>query len=138
MKYKILAKYIKYQKFNIPNPKTFFLLAENISNYKINFDIKSNQFKEKIIEVETSLYLSPIKDDFDKIDVKIIYSTIVEIEGNIDDKEDLQKMILVKIPEEIYKEIRKIFIFNFEVSGFKDIKIDEQVDVEKLYKMKKN
>ena len=138
MKYKILAKYIKYQKFNIPNPKTFFLLAENISNYKINFDIKSNQFKEKIIEVETSLYLSPIKDDFDKIDVKIIYSTIVEIEGNIDDKEDIQKMILVKIPEEIYKEIRKIFIFNFEVSGFKDIKIDEQVDFEKLYKMKKN
>jgi len=61
MNYKIIAKYIKNLQFEIPNPKIFFLLSENISNYKINIDIKSNQFKEKIIEVETSLSLNPGK-----------------------------------------------------------------------------
>ena len=52
MNYKIVAKYIKNIEFTIPNPKVFFLLAENISNYKINIDIKSNQVKENIIVVE--------------------------------------------------------------------------------------
>ena len=62
MNYKILAKYIKNIKFEIPNSKVFFLLAKNISNYKINIDIKSNQIKEKVIEVETTLkFLLPIK-----------------------------------------------------------------------------
>ena len=79
MSYKIIGKYIKDLKFNIPNPKTFFLLSKNISNYKINIDIKSVQVKQNIIEVLTSLSLSPSKDDFDKIETKIIYSTIVEL-----------------------------------------------------------
>ena len=79
MNYKIIGKYIKDLDFKIPNPKIFFLLSKDISNYKINIDIKSNQIKEKIIEVETTLNLSPIKDDFEKINTKIIYSTIIEL-----------------------------------------------------------
>ena len=51
MSYKIIGKYIKKLNFNIPDPKTFFLLSKNISNYKINIDIKSKQIKEKVIEV---------------------------------------------------------------------------------------
>ena len=43
MNYKIVAKYIKSLNFEIPNPKIFFLLTQNIENYKINIDIKSNQ-----------------------------------------------------------------------------------------------
>ena len=41
MTYKIIKKYIKDLKFKIPHPKTFFSLSKNISNYKINVDIKS-------------------------------------------------------------------------------------------------
>ena len=74
MSYKIIGKYIKDLRFNIPNPKTFFLLSKNISNYKINIDIKSVQVKQNIIEVLTSLSLSPSKDDFDKIETKITVS----------------------------------------------------------------
>ena len=73
MKHKIIGKYIKELKFDIPNPKIFFLLAKDIANYKINIDIKSIQVKQNIIEVLTSLKLSPTKDDFEKIDTKIIY-----------------------------------------------------------------
>ena len=47
MNYKIIGKYIKDLKFNIPNPRTFFLLSQNISNYKINIDIKSVQIKHQ-------------------------------------------------------------------------------------------
>ena len=137
MKHKIIGKYIKELKFNIPNPKTFFLLAKDIANYKINIDIKSVQIKQSIIEVLTSLKLSPVKEDFEKIDTKIIFSTIVEFNNENLAKDEMEKTILVDIPSKIYPELRQIFVFLFENSGFKDIKITETVDFEKLYKMRK-
>ena len=137
MSHKIIGKYIKELKFNIPNPKTFFLLAKDIANYKINIDIKSTQVKQRIIEVLTSLKLSPVKNDVDKIDTKIIFSTIIEFSNENLAKEEMERTILVDVPLKIYPELRKIFIFLFENSGFKDIKINETVDFEKLYKMRK-
>ena len=137
MTYKIIGKYIKELKFNIPNPKTFFLLSKNISNYKINIDIKSKQIKQNIIEVLTTLALNPVKEDFEKIDTKIVFSTIVELNNEKIEKKDMEKIILIEVPSKIYFELRQIFIFLFENSGFKDIKINETVDFEKLYKTKK-
>ena len=137
MNYKIIGKYIKELNFNIPNVKTFFLLSKDIANYKINVDIKSSQTKKNIIEVLTSLSLTPIKNDFETINTKIIYSTIVELEGNELSKNEMEKIILIEIPTKIYPELRKIFVFLFENSGFKDVKISETVDFDNLYKMRK-
>tara|TARA_Y100000389_G_scaffold180560_1_gene195469 strand:+ start:364 stop:783 length:420 start_codon:yes stop_codon:yes gene_type:complete len=137
MTYKIIGKYINELKFNIPNPKTFFLLSKNISNYKINIDIKSKQVKQNIIEVLTTLALNPVKEDFEKIDTKIVFSTIVELNNEKIEKKDMEKIILIEVPSKIYFELRQIFVFLFENSGFKDIKINETVDFEKLYKTKK-
>ena len=137
MSYKIIGKYIKDLKFNIPNPKTFFLLSKNISNYKINIDIKSDQVKENIIEVLTSLSLTTAKNNSEKIDTKIIFAAIVELNNKNSQKKEIEKIVLVNVPSDIYLELRKIFIFLFENSGFKDIKINEKVDFEQLYKMRK-
>ncbi len=138
MTYKIIGKYIKDLNFNIPKPKTFFLLSKDITNYKINIDIKSLQVKENIIEVLTTLSLNPIKEDFEKINTKIIYSTIIEIGNDKIKKEDMEKIILIEVPTKIYSELRRIFIFLFEKSGFKDVKISETVNFEELYKLKKS
>ena len=138
MNYKIIGKYIKELDFKIPNPKIFSLLSKSISNYKINIDIKSNQLKERIIEIEISLNLTPIKDDLEKINTKIIYSTLIEINDNISDKKEIEKIILIDVPSKVYPELRKIFIFVFENSGFKDIKISNNVDFENLYNLKKS
>ena len=137
MNYKIIGKYIKHLDFSIPNPKTFFLLSKNIANYKINIDIKSSQTKQNVIEVLTSLSLTPTKNDFETINTKIIFSTIIEIENNQLSKEEMEKIILIEVPSKIYPELRKIFVFLFENSGFKDIKISEAVDFKNLYEMRK-
>jgi preprotein translocase subunit SecB len=113
------------------------LLSKNISNYKINIDIKSSQIKQNIIEVLVTLTLNPIKENFDTIDTKIIYSTIVELNDDKIGKEEIEKIILVKVPTKIYSELRQIFIFLFENSGFKDVKINEFVDFEKLHRLRK-
>ena len=133
MNYKIVGKYIKDLKFEIPNLKTFFLLEKNISNYKINIDIKSNQFKDKIIEVITTLALQSVNNDVDKIQTKIMYSTIIEINGEINEKKLLEEIILIKVPNEIYPEIRLLFILLFEKSGFNKIKIEESINFKELY-----
>ena len=138
MNYKIIGKYIKTIRFNIPNSQEFFLLSKNINNYKINIDITSNQIKDKIIEIATTLSLLPTKKDLEIIETKIIYSTIIELKENITDKDILKRIILIKVPSEIYPELRKIFVFMFESSGFKEIKISEKIDFEKLYKTKKH
>jgi len=138
MSYKVVAKYIKNLKFNISKPDIFLSLSKNISNYKFKIDIKSNGFKNNIIEIETSLALVPRSKEIDVIDAVVTFSTLVELDKNLDKKKDLEEIILIKIPNEIYPELRKIFIFLFETSGFREINIDENVDFRKLYLSRKN
>ena len=88
MSYKIIGKYIKKLNFQIPDPKTFSLLTKEISNYKINIDIKSNQFKERIIEVETALNLIPNDKTINNIVTNILFATIIELDEKIIDKKD--------------------------------------------------
>ena len=137
MNYKIVGKYIKDLEFKIPNPKIFSLLSKDISNYKIKIDIRSNQLEKKIIQIETTLNLEPIKNNSEIINTKIVFATIIELNEEIQNKKEIEKIILIKVPSEIYPELRKIFVFLFESSGFKDIKISNNVDFEKLYNYKK-
>ena len=74
----------------------------------------------------------------EKIITKIIYSAIIELNEDVVDKKEIEKIILINVPSEIYPEIRKLFVFIFESSGFKDIKISDNVDFQKLYNIRKN
>ena len=136
MNYKVIGKYIKDLNFSIPSTDTFFLLSKEISNYKINIDIKSKQVKKNIIEVLITLSLKPTKDNFEKINTKIVFSNIVELLNEKMSKKAIEKIVLVEIPTQTYGELRKIFISLFENSGFKDIKINENIDFQKLYTMR--
>jgi len=135
MNYKILTKFIKNLFFNIENQKEFTQLSKNIQNYKINLDIKSKQVEKKIIEIEISLYLE--EKETGKILTKLIYSTVIELINLEIRRELLEKIILIEIPEKVYEDMRKIFIFLFQSSGFKDVKIDQNVDFRKLYESRK-
>ena len=66
-----------------------------------------------------------------------MYSTIVELTEEKIKNEKIERIILIDVPNKIYGELRKIFISLFENSGFQDIKINESVDFNKLYNMRK-
>ena len=138
MSYKIIGKYVKDLDFQIPNAKVFFSLSKDIASYKINIDIKSNQIKQNIIEVLTSLNLKPKNESIDKINTKIVLATIIEMDSQNFKKTEIEKIVLIDVPSQIYGEIRKIFVGLFESSGFKDIKINEKIDFKKLYDLKKS
>ena len=137
MSYKILTKYVKDLTFEIPEAKLYFLLEKNIKNYTFLCDIKSKKIKTDIIQVNVNLRLSPIKENLDKnIYVSVELATLIKIEEKIEG-EELKKIILIKVPEEVYPDIRNIIVFLFEKSGFKKINIDEKIDFLKLYENKK-
>ena len=133
MSYKIITKYIKDINFNIPNIKAYFLIEKDIKNYKINFDIKSKKIKEDIFEIDINLKLISGSKDDTQVKVSILYSTLINIEKSMQEKNKIKKIILVDIPSSVYPDIRNLLIFLFEKSGFKKINIDEKIDFKNLY-----
>ena len=139
MSYKIISKFIKDVSFEIPNAQTFVMLEKEILNYNLNFDIKSKPFKENIIEVNTILRLTPNQDVKYKMLTEINLATLVSIEKDSEDAKSLEKIILIKIPQEIYPTLYETFVYLFKQAGIKDIQIKKEVDFEKLYnETKKN
>ncbi len=137
MSYKIVSKFIKDISFEIPTVETFFMLEKEISKYSLNFDIKSNKFKKNVIEVNTILKLTPSQDVQHKMFAEINLTAMVTIENNLIDKKELEKIILVKIPTEIYPTLYETFVYLFKQSGIKNIEIHKKVDFEKLYNERK-
>jgi len=138
LNYKIISKFIKDISFEIPNIETFTMLEKEISKYNLNFDIKSNNFKKNIIEVNTILKLIPPSDIKNKMLTEINMCALVSLENINDsvDKKELEKIILIKVPTEVYPSLYKTFIYLFEQSGIKNIRIDKEVNFEKMYKEK--
>ena len=136
MSYKIISKFIKDISFEIPNVQTFVMLEKEILNYNLNFDIKSNPFKENIIEVNTILKLVPNQDVKHKMLVEINFTSLVSIEKNFEDKKEIEKIILVQIPTDIYPTLYETFVYLFTQAGVKNITVEKEVDFEKLYNEK--
>ena len=136
MSYKIKSKFIKDISFEIPNAQTFVMLEKEISKYNLHFDIKSKQFKDNIIEVNTILRLTPSQEIKNKMLTEINYAALVSIEKNLNDKKELEKIILVKVPNEIYPTLYETFVYLFTQAGVKNISIEKEVNFEKLYNEK--
>ena len=138
MGYKIISKFIKDISFEIPDAKAFVMLEKEISEYGLNFDIRSKPFKDNIIEVNTILRMTPNQNVKHKILAEINYTALVSIEKNFEDKKELEKIVLVKIPTEIYPTLYETFVYLFSQAGIKNIKVDKEVDFHKLYNEKKS
>jgi len=137
MSYKIISKFIKDISFEIPNAQSFVMLEKEISNYSLNFDIKSNPYKNNIIEVSTTLKMIPNQNVKHKILGEITGACLVSIDKDFNNKTELEKIVLIKIPQEIYPTLYETFIFLFKQAGIKNMQINKEVDFEKLYETRK-
>ena len=102
MNYQIISKFIKDISFEIPNAQSFVMLEKEIADYSLNFDVKSNPYKDNIIEVNTTLKMVPNQNVKHKILGEITGASLVSIDKNFKDKTELEKIVLVNIPQEIY------------------------------------
>ncbi len=134
MSYKIISKFIKDISFEIPNAHAFITIEKEISKYNLNFDIRSKKFKDNIIEVNTVLRLVPSPELKNKILTEINLASLVSIENNLNNKQELEKIVLIDIPTEVYPILYETFIYLFTKAGVKNIDIKKEVNFAELYK----
>ena len=137
MNYQIISKFIKDVSFEIPNAQSFVMLEKEIANYSLNFDVKSNPYKDNIIEVNTTLKMVPNQNVKHKILGEITGASLVSIDKNFKDKTELEKIVLVNIPQEIYPTLYETFVFLFKQAGIKNIQINKEVNFQKLFDTRK-
>jgi len=137
-KYKILAKYIKDMSSETPDIETYIFVRDNIGKYQFNIDINSKPLKDKMVEINTILKFEDNQENKKKSYFEINYSSIVKIDEDITEKKDLEKIILIEVPTEIYPELEKSFLNLLHNSGYSHVKFEKKVDFEQLYNQKFN
>ena len=137
-KYKILGKYIKDMSSETPDVETYIFVRDYISKYQLNIDINSKALKKKMIEINTILKFEDKQENKKKSYFEINYSTIVEINDEIKEKKDLEKIILCDVQIEIYPELEKSFLNLLHNSGYPDVKFEKKIDFEQLYNQRLN
>ena len=136
-KHKILLNYIKDLSVETPDAESLIAARENISKYSLKLDLKSNPLKNKMIEVETKLtYDDPTSKK--KTYFEMIYATVVRIEEEKPNIEELKKFILCDLQIQIHPQIQKTFVEILKLSGFPGIQLKSNIDFNKLYNEKKN
>ena len=137
-KYKILSKYIKDMSSETPNIETYIFVKDYISKYQLNIDINSKALKNKMIEINTILKFEDKKENKKKSYFEINYSTIVKINDEVEKKQDLEKIVLCDVQNEIYPDLEKSFLNLLHNSGYPDVKIEKKIDFEHLYNQRIN
>ena len=137
-KYKILGKYIKDLSSETKDAETYLFVKDNISKYQLGIDITSKALKNKIIEICTTFKFEDKEQNEKKSFFEIIFATIVSVNDNIQDKKDLEKIILCDVQIEIYPDLEKSLLNLLHNSGYPGIKFEKKVDFENLYNQRFN
>ncbi len=137
-KYKILAKYIKDLSSETPDTETYVFVKDRISKYQLSIEINSKALKNSMIEIDTRFKFQDGEKSKKKSHFEILYSTIIKVNEDIKDKEELEKIVLCDVQNEIYPELKKSFLDLLHNSGYPNVKFEKQVDFEALYKQKFN
>jgi len=137
VKHKILLSYIKDLSVETPDAESVISARENISKYSLKFDLTTKPLKNKMIEVNTKLTYED-KVNKKKTYFEMIYATVVRIEVDKPNPEEIKKFILCDLQIQIYPQIEKTFVEILKLSGFPDIKLKSKIDFNKLYQQRKN
>jgi preprotein translocase subunit SecB len=137
-KYEIILKYIQDLSVEIPSAEIFVFSREQITKYILGINVTTKSMKNDMIEVITKLNYKDPNNNKRKSYFEISYASVIKIIDKKLDKEDLKKIILIDVQNEIYPEIEKIFLTVIKDSGFPNLKLEKEVDFEKLYNEKLN
>ncbi len=137
-KYKIIAKYIKDMSSETPDIDTYLFVKDNLSNYSLDINIQSKALKEKIIQVETTLNYADKNENNKKSFFQMVYATVIRLNEETKNKNDLAKIVLVDVQNEIYPELEKAFLNIMHGSGYEDLKFTKKINFDELYENNKN
>ena len=137
-KYKILTQFIKDISYETADIETYLFVKDNIDKYHLNININSKVLKNQIIEINTILKYEDPNSESKKSHFEITYTAIVSIVEKIDNKVDLEKIILISVPSDIYPKLEETFTLLLKNCGFPHLKIVKKPNFEKLYLERSN
>ena len=137
-KYKIIGKFISDMSSETKDVDTYIFVKDRITKYKLGIDISSKVLKNKIIEVNTTIKFEDKEDVQKKSHFEIKFSTIVKIEEDIKEKNELEKILLCDVQEEISPEIEKSFLNLLHNSGYPGFEFEKKLNFQELYKQRNN
>ena len=137
-KYKILSNYVKDMSSETPDVESFLYTKSNINKYELDIDISSKPLKNKLIEINTTLKFQDKSKPEKKSYFEVVYSSIVKIENEVEEKKELQKIILCDVQNDIYPKLEKILLNLLIDSGYSGVKFEKKVNFNKLFKEKFN
>ena len=136
--FRILAQYVKDISSETPDVETYIFVKENISKYHLNIEINSKALKNKMIEVNTILKFEDKEPNEKRSYFEIVYASVVKIDEEVKDKNDLEKILLCDVQNKIYPDLEKTFLNLLHNSGFPEIKLDKKINFTELYKQRSN
>jgi preprotein translocase subunit SecB len=136
--FEILAEFIKDMSSETPDIESYIFVKENISKYQLKIDINSKPLKNKMIEVNTILKFEDKEINEKKSYFEIVYVSIVKINEEIKNKNDLEKILLCDVQNKIYPNLEKAFLNLLHNSGYPGIKFEKKIDFTELYKQRIN
>ena len=136
--FKILAEYVKDISSETSDVQTYIFVKENILKYQLNIDINSKGLKNKMIEVNTTLKFEDKEQNEKKSYFEIVYASIVKIDEKIENKKDLERILLCDVQNKIYPNLEKTFLNLLHNSGFPEVNLEKKVDFNRLYNEKFN
>ena len=137
-KFKILANFIKDMSSETPDIEAYIFVKDYISKYQLDIDINSKPLKDKMIQVNTIFKFEDKEQRKKKSYFEINYATIIKLDEEIKQKNELEKIILCDVQNEIYPELEKTLLNLLHNSGFPEIKFDKKVNFEDLYNQRFN
>ena len=137
-KFKILGQFIKDLSSETKDAETYLYVRDNISKYKLDININSKAIKNKMIEINTVMKFMDKEDSKYKSFFEMVYTTIIQLNEEIKDKTELEKIILCDVQLKINPDLEKSFLDLLRNSGYLDIKFEKKIDFEELYKKRIN
>ena len=137
-KFKVLAKYIKDMSSETADVETYISAGNNMGKYQLDIDIKSIALKNKMIEVNITLKFQHKETQLKRSHFEIIYAVAVKIDDSIEEKKDLEKIVLCDVPNSVVPDLEKAFTDMMHNSGFPNIKLEKKIDFTKLYLERSN
>ncbi len=137
-KFKILGKYIKDMSSETKDTETFIFVKEHISRYQLDININSKAIKNKMIEINTIMKFEDKQEAKHKSYFEITFGIVVQINDEVKEKKELERIIICDVQSEIYPYLEKSFLDMLHNSGYPNIKFEKKIDFEKLYNQRTN
>ena len=137
-KYTVLAKFVKDMSVETKDTQTYLFVKENIKNYHLKISINSKALKNKMIEIDTGLNFEDKQGNEFRTNFEMTYTSVIKLNEVNNEKEQLEKIILIEVQNEIYPDLEKSFLDMVHNAGYDNFTIDKKINFETLYENRTN